>query len=49
VVDGNPLTDIALLDGQGENIPVIVQAGRLYRNRLSAKESIGIGRAAMSA
>lgn len=36
VVDGDPIADIALLDGQGENIPLIMQDGRLYRNRLGA-------------
>jgi imidazolonepropionase-like amidohydrolase len=44
VVDGNPLEDIALLDGQGENIPFIMQAGRVYRDRLGAKEIGGVGR-----
>jgi len=44
VVDGNPLEDIALLDGQGENIPVIVQSGTLYRNRLGTRESAGTTR-----
>ncbi len=44
VVDGNPLEDISLLDGQGENIPVIVQAGTMYRNRLGATESAGTTR-----
>ena len=38
VVDGNPLDDIALLDGQGENLSVIMQDGRLYKNRLPARE-----------
>jgi len=33
-VDGNPLDDIALLDGQGENIPVIMQGGRFYKHKL---------------
>ncbi|HEV7414959.1 MAG TPA: amidohydrolase family protein [Tianweitania sediminis] len=37
LVDGNPLEDIALLDGQGENIPLIMQEGRLHRNRLAAE------------
>ncbi len=36
LVDGNPLENIAVLDGQGENIPLIMQEGRLYRNRLEA-------------
>lgn len=38
VVDGNPLEDIALLDGQGENLALIMQDGRLYKNRLEARE-----------
>ena len=40
-VDGNPLEDIALLDGQGENIPLIVKSGALWRNRLDAREGAG--------
>jgi imidazolonepropionase-like amidohydrolase len=36
VVDGDPIADIALLDGQGEHIPLIMQDGRLWRNRLGA-------------
>jgi len=40
-VDGNPLEDIALLDGQGENIPLIVKAGAVWRNRLGAREGVG--------
>ena len=32
VVNGDPLKDIALLDGQGENIPVIVKGGKFYKN-----------------
>ncbi len=39
VVDGNPLDDIALLDGQGENLALIMQDGRLYKNRLDAREA----------
>jgi imidazolonepropionase-like amidohydrolase len=39
IVDGNPLENIALLDGQGENIPVIMQEGRVYRNRLAAESA----------
>jgi len=39
LVDGNPLEDIALLDGQGENIPLIMKAGKLHRNRLASASS----------
>lgn len=39
LVDGNPLENIAVLDGQGENIPLIMKAGRLHRNRLAAASS----------
>lgn len=39
LVDGNPLENIALLDGQGENIPLIMQEGRLHRNRLAAEST----------
>lgn len=35
VVDGDPTRDMTLLDGQGEHIPVIIQDGRIYRNRLT--------------
>jgi len=38
VVDGNPLEDIAILDGQGENLSLIMQDGRLHKNRLKAGE-----------
>lgn len=31
VVDGNPLTDISLLAGQGEHIALVMQGGRLHR------------------
>ena len=43
VVEGNPLENIALLDGQGEHIPLIMQAGRIYRNRLGARQTGGVG------
>lgn len=45
VVDGNPLENIALLDGQGENIPVILQNGRIYRDRIGATVSSGASHA----
>ncbi|WP_172329180.1 amidohydrolase family protein [Mangrovicoccus sp. HB161399] len=34
LVDGDPLADISLLAGQGENIPLILQNGHFVRNRL---------------
>ena len=34
VVEGNPLEDIALLDGQGENIPLIMKGGEIFKNAL---------------
>lgn len=41
VVDGNPLEDIALLAGQGENIPVVMKGGALHRNTLGARQTSG--------
>lgn len=41
VVDGNPLENIALLDGQGENIPLILKDGVPYRNRLPTRAASG--------
>ena len=37
-VDGNPLEDIALLSGQGENIPFVMKAGKVYKDRLGGGE-----------
>ena len=34
VVDGNPLDDIRLLEGQGRHLPVIMKGGVLHKNRL---------------
>jgi imidazolonepropionase-like amidohydrolase len=34
VVDGDPLQDLALLQGQGAHLPVIMKAGRLHKNDL---------------
>ena len=35
VLDGNPLDDLTVLtNGQGQHIPVIMKAGRLYKNEL---------------
>jgi imidazolonepropionase-like amidohydrolase len=36
VVDGNPLEKLELLTGQGENLSVIMKAGRFHKNRLAA-------------
>jgi imidazolonepropionase-like amidohydrolase len=36
VVDGNPLENLELLTGQGENLSVIMKAGRFHKNRLAA-------------
>jgi imidazolonepropionase-like amidohydrolase len=36
VVDGDPLRNLELLAGQGERLPVIMQAGRFHRNDLKA-------------
>jgi imidazolonepropionase-like amidohydrolase len=34
VVDGNPLADLALLTGQGKHMQMIMQGGRMIKNRL---------------
>ncbi len=34
VVEGNPLEDVALLDGQGENIPLVMKDGEIFKNAL---------------
>jgi imidazolonepropionase-like amidohydrolase len=34
VIDGNPLRDLRLLQGQGEHLSLIMKAGALHRNRL---------------
>jgi imidazolonepropionase-like amidohydrolase len=36
VVDGDPLKKLELLAGQGENLSVIMKAGRFHKNRLGA-------------
>jgi imidazolonepropionase-like amidohydrolase len=36
VVDGDPIKNLELLSGQGENLSVIMKAGRLHKNRLAA-------------
>ncbi|MBU0724334.1 MAG: amidohydrolase family protein [Alphaproteobacteria bacterium] len=35
VVDGNPLKDISVMEGQGRNLSVIMQGGRFHKNRLN--------------
>ena len=35
VVEGDPTQDLSLLGGQGAQMPVLMQAGRLIRNRLA--------------
>ena len=35
VVDGNPLDDLGVLQGQGENIPLIMKDGEIYKNALN--------------
>jgi len=35
LVDGNPLKDINVLEGQGEHLSVIMKGGALYKNRLN--------------
>ena len=34
VVDGNPLDDLSLLEGQGKHLPVVMKGGELFVNRL---------------
>jgi imidazolonepropionase-like amidohydrolase len=34
VVDGNPLNDLTLLQGQGEHLRMIMKAGTLYKDDL---------------
>ena len=34
LVDGNPLADLELLQGQGRHIPLIVKAGEIHKNTL---------------
>lgn len=36
VVDGDPLAELALLTGQGAHMPLIIAAGRVHKDRLSA-------------
>jgi imidazolonepropionase-like amidohydrolase len=34
LVDGNPLKDLKLLQGQGQHLSMIMKGGRLHKNRL---------------
>jgi len=34
VVDGDPLADITLLEGQGRHLSVIMKGGAFHKNRL---------------
>jgi imidazolonepropionase-like amidohydrolase len=36
VVDGDPTADVALLQGQGEHLSVIMKGGRFVKNRLAS-------------
>ncbi|HYF61153.1 MAG TPA: amidohydrolase family protein [Burkholderiaceae bacterium] len=36
VVDGDPTVDLALMQGQGARMPVVMKGGRFVRNRLAA-------------
>jgi imidazolonepropionase-like amidohydrolase len=36
VVDGDPIKELELLTGQGENLSVIMKAGRFHKNRLAS-------------
>lgn len=36
VVDGDPLTDLSLLTGQGRHMPLIMQSGTVFKNTLTA-------------
>jgi imidazolonepropionase-like amidohydrolase len=36
VVDGDPLQDLTLLQQQGRHLPLIMKAGKLYKDELSA-------------
>ena len=35
VVDGDPTTNLALMTGQGDNLPLIMKGGRIYKNTLT--------------
>ncbi len=40
VVDGDPTVNLSLLTGQGENLPLIMKGGQLYKNRLPRAISV---------
>ena len=35
VVDGDPLKNLALLEGQGQHLSVIMKGGKFHKNRLN--------------
>jgi hypothetical protein len=35
VVDGDPLRNLGLLEGQGRHLNLIMKGGKLYKNRLN--------------
>ena len=35
IIDGNPLDDLSLLQDQGAHLPLIMKAGRIYKNQLN--------------
>lgn len=37
VVDGNPVEDVSLLQGQGKHLPLIMKAGVFHKNELAAR------------
>lgn len=37
VVDGNPVDDLSLLQGQGKHLPLIMKAGVFHKNELAAR------------
>lgn len=37
VVDGNPVEDLSLLQGQGKHLPLIMKAGVFHKNELAAR------------
>jgi imidazolonepropionase-like amidohydrolase len=41
VVDGNPLDDLALLQQQGQHLPLIMKAGKLYKDELAGRAGAG--------
>ena len=37
VVDGDPLSDVSMLEGQGEHLALIMKCGRIFKDRLTAR------------